>query len=201
LESLLINAAKKAGLCKLVNGTGHEYTALPESDLADMAFFIDQIRTVMPVLGFDFLREIAKPSAITQTTMQSTADVSPRFETSTLKGKIRALAQEIDGDFIVLKGSQARAEWAGASHSYDRLYKQLCDEGRLIPENGVLIFADDYAFKSPSAAAAIVYGRAANGRIEWLVEGSSQTYAAWQDQKVAAVGTAPSDAELTDDNS
>ncbi|WP_162955697.1 GIY-YIG nuclease family protein, partial [Pseudomonas aeruginosa] len=62
LESLLIGIAGNLGRCELVNGTAHEYISLPESDRADMAFFLEQIRTVLPVLGFDFLRELSRPT-------------------------------------------------------------------------------------------------------------------------------------------
>ena len=50
-----------------------------------------------------------------------------------------------------------------------------------------LTFSDDYAFRSPSAAAAVVYGRAANGRTSWVLESTGQTYADWQEQQVNTV--------------
>jgi hypothetical protein len=57
LESRLIDIAKKAGRAKLTNGTSPEYGWLPEADLADMEFFLEQIRVILPVLGLDFLRD------------------------------------------------------------------------------------------------------------------------------------------------
>lgn len=41
---------------------------------------------------------------------------------------------------------------------------------RLTQENAIreLAFADDYVFDSQSAAAAVVLGRSANGRKEWI---------------------------------
>jgi hypothetical protein len=57
LESRLIEIAKKAGRAKLANGTAPEYGGLPEADLANMEFFLEQIRVVLPVLGLDFLRD------------------------------------------------------------------------------------------------------------------------------------------------
>lgn len=42
LESLLIQSAGQVGRGKLINGTAHEYINLPESDRADMAFFMEQ---------------------------------------------------------------------------------------------------------------------------------------------------------------
>jgi hypothetical protein len=185
LESLLIGIANNVGRCELVNGTAHSYDNLPESDRADMAFFLEQIRTVLPVLGLDFLRELTKPSAPVASGTASLVSRSPRFLLEVPRYRISAWGQEIDGEFFVLKGSKARAEWVGTERGYQGLFKQLVDEGVLVADGGEhLLFSDDYAFSSPSAAAAVVCGRAANGRTSWVVEGTVQTYAAWQDQQL-----------------
>ena len=54
-----------------------------------------------------------------------------------------------------------------------------------MPQGPVSVFTTAYAFSSPSAAAAIVQGRPANGRIEWHLPGSQQTYHAWEAAKLA----------------
>ena len=185
LESLLIGIAGSLGRCELVNGTAHEYISLPESDRADMAFFLEQIRTVLPVLGFDFLRELTKPSAPVAASVAAPVSRSPRFVLEVPRYHISAQGQEIDGEFFVLKGSKARPEWVGTERGYQGLFKQLVDEGVLSADGGEhLFFIDDYAFSSPSAAAAVVCGRAANGRTSWMVENSGETYAAWQDRQL-----------------
>ena len=46
------------------------------------------------------------------------------------------------------------------------------------------------ALLSPSPAAAIIAGRAANGRVDWRVEATGQSYADWQDQRVSAAAAA-----------
>ncbi|CDF81902.1 GIY-YIG catalytic domain protein [Pseudomonas knackmussii B13] len=195
LESKLIDIATGAGRCLLANGTAHEYAGLPESDRADMAYFLEQIRTVLPVLGFDFLRELTKPSSLATAPAEQPVSRSPRFVLDIPKSKARALAEEVDGEFFVLKGSKARAEWVGAQGGYQGMFKQLVVEGMLVPDgNGHLSFSNDYAFNSPSAAAAVVCGRSANGRTTWLVEGSGQTYAAWQDQRLNTVTPLAEDA-------
>jgi len=48
------------------------------------------------------------------------------------------------------------------------------------------VFTDNLAFSSPSSAAAVIAGRAANGRKSWKVAGSGLTYGAWQDSKLEA---------------
>jgi hypothetical protein len=45
----------------------------------------------------------------------------------------------------------------------------------------------DTAFRSPSAASAVVLGRSDNGRTSWCLKGTDRTYAAWQEEQVAAV--------------
>ncbi len=136
LESLLIGIAGSLGRCELVNGTAHEYVSLPESDRADMAFFLEQIRTVLPVLGFDFLRELTKPSAPATASTAAPVSRSPRFSLEVPRYRLSAQGQEIDGEFFVLKGSKARAEWVGTERGYQGLFKQLVDEGVLIADGG-----------------------------------------------------------------
>lgn len=207
LESLLIQIATETGRCTLVNGTAHRYSSLPESDRADMSFFIDQIRIVLPALGLDFLRE--RPSLVTQSVQQASIvhDNLPRFVLELPKYEIKAEAQEIDGEFVVLADSLARADWGGSEHSYQYLHRQLCEDGVLLPaQAGLRRFADAYVFSSPSAAAAVITGRTANGRRDWKVKGTGQLYADWQDQQVNAAtvaaveegGVEPSSADSLD---
>lgn len=187
LESLLIRSAAGAGRCKVANGTSHEYVSLPESDRADMAFFMEQLRTILPVLGFDFLRTAPRPPEPTPSTTTSQVAESPRFVFTLPSFGLKAYAQERDGEFYVLKGSVARGNWEGVDGGYKSQYEQVCASGALsAPERGKRYFQADTPFSSPSAAAAVVAGRSANGRISWVVEGTGATYGAWQEQRVNA---------------
>lgn len=191
LEGRLIDIALKAGLSTVQNGTAPEFSLLPEADLSDMEFFIDQIRIVLPVLGHGLLREPPKASAtVTAATVSAgtpTIPPSPLFELTIKKHGLAAEAREVEGEFIVLAGSKAQAEWIGAGHGYRSLHQQLVDTGILIPDGaGLRTFLKDTPFPSPSAAAAAVTGRQANGRTEWHVKGGGQTYADWQEAQVAA---------------
>ncbi|AHE98768.1 GIY-YIG nuclease family protein [Thioalkalivibrio paradoxus] len=196
LESLLIQQAHRVGRCILLNGTRHEYIGLPEADQADMAFFLEQIRTVLPVLGFEFLRDSSRPPSkdlVAGPGSESRPDeASPRFRMALARNGITAYGQEIDGEFFVLEGSQAREAWVGPTpHGYQRLFEQLVEEGVLVPDgNGPMRFSRDYAFSSPSAAAAMVVGRTSNGRKEWHREDTGQTYGEWQEQLVSEAADA-----------
>lgn len=192
LESRLISIAKEAGRSKLVNGTAPEYGLLPEGDLADMEFFIEQLRIILPVLGMEFLKEQAKASSTATVNAVTTAPTmveTPTFELSSKKYSLRAEAQEIGGEFVVLKGSQAQGEWIGVPGlGYQNLHQQLIEAGVLVLDGtGHHRFQQDYAFGSPSAASAVVLGRQDNGRVSWRVKGTDKTYADWQEEQVAAV--------------
>jgi hypothetical protein len=186
LESVLIAKANQVGRCTLQNGTAADYGSLPEADLADMAFFTEQIRTVLPVLGFDFLRDTSKPIKSMPAQGQSAPEESPIFVLTISKHNIQARAQEIDGEFFVLEGSGAREKWASTPHNYEALYDQLTADGILSTgADGKVSFSQDHVFSSPSAAAAVVAGRPANGRTDWTTEQGGITYGAWQDLQVS----------------
>ncbi len=101
-------------------------------------------------------------------------------------GGLNACAEIRGGVFVVLAGSQARAEAVPslANHSYGALRAQLLTSGQLQPDpaNGHLIFPQDTEFRSSSAAAAAVLGRAANGKVEWVQDtesGEGRSYGEW----------------------
>jgi hypothetical protein len=206
LESRLIEITKDVGRCDLLNGTNPEYAGLPEADRSDMEFFVDQVRTLLPVLGFDFLRAGPKPqNAVTGAQVGTgpvLADMSPVLTANIAKHGVAARGREIDGEFVVFKGSLARRHWEGVETNYTKLFNDLTKKGVLAPTEDDLhnAFTQDYAFSSVSAAAAIVAGRAANGRVLWLIEGSNTTYGQWAADRVAAAdesstaGTYPSGA-------
>lgn len=186
LESQLIALAKQSGRCGLVNGTAHDYTVLPESDQADMAFFIEQVRIILPVLGFDFLRDRQKLAHQIHQTDDSGHDPDC-FVMEVPKYGISAEAREVDGEFVVLAGSVARDSWvSGSSYaSYRPLYEQLTEDRVLVADDtGKVRFSQDQPFSSPSAAAAVVSGRPANGRTVWFEKQSRKTYGDWQSEKL-----------------
>jgi hypothetical protein len=69
------------------------------------------------------------------------------------------------------------------------LREKLVAEGSLVDggDPTLLVFAEDVAFNSPSAAASVIMARASNGRKNWKVTGTSTTYGEWQDAKLAEI--------------
>lgn len=105
------------------------------------------------------------------------------FELESAKHGLVALARKSTRSFTVLAQSQARLGWSGQPHSYQQLRESLQSLGSLqqSSDGSHLVFAQDVAFVSPSAASATVLGRTDNGRNSWRLKGTSITYAAWHD--------------------
>lgn len=71
--------------------------------------------------------------------------------------------------------------------SYANLKQNLVSTGILTPTpDGKYVFAKPYSFASPSAAAAVVLDRNANGRLEWKVRGERRSYQEWQQAHIEA---------------
>lgn len=86
------------------------------------------------------------------------------------QGNVEASGIWIEGVGLrVLAGSSASSSEAPsfATHTYKILRDELISDGILLPGDEKLLFTQDYEFDSPSAAAAVVLGRSANGLSEW----------------------------------
>ena len=199
LEFRLIAIANAVGTATVVNGTALPPVALPEADASDMEFFVDQLRLILPALGLDFVR-LHKATARTTTDATEKpgqADVAPLFRLASMKHGLEAQACEIDGEFVVLAGSDAAEDWSSTSdHSDSRRHAQLIKSGKLVPgDKGRLRFTEDVAFRSPSAASAVILGRPDNGRVSWKVGGSNVTYGDWQSEQAVKTSSEASNAD------
>lgn len=92
---------------------------------------------------------------------------------------------------MVLKGSNFVPNWrqtASGHMSYAKLHGRLSASRKLLlaPDGALSVLQEDTAFSSPSAASAVVLGRADNGRTSWKLAGTDTTYADWQEQQVEA---------------
>ena len=191
LEARLIEMAIGAGRVSLDNGQApnSDKRRMPEADRANMEAFLANLKVILPVVGLDLLKP--RPIATTKpaSTAPETGEVS--FEIRHKSG-VKAVGVEEEGEFIVLKGSQALKD-AGyqGGNSYGELKQELIAQGVLsTSEDGkVYEFVRPYTFKSPSAAAAVVLDRNSNGRLEWKVVGSRLNYHQWQEEKAKASET------------
>lgn len=210
LESELVRLATSIGRVPLENGNSPSGGAdLPEADQSNMRYFIDQLLVVLPVLGVDMFRgrqtrstsddqrsgvpEVLTPADEVSTSEGDPTAASPLFHIQTNIPGVDPYAQLIDGEFTVLQGSKVRSDMKSrrgiSSDGSQRqllarteLHRKLMEDGSiLLQADGTAILTRDVVFTSPSAAAAVVLGRAsANGRRAWTTE-DGLTYGRWED--------------------
>lgn len=183
LESRLVEQTKAVGRANIANGNEPAAKALPESDRSDMEYFIHQLETVAPLIDLGFLRPVAPAGSNTAGIAAPKSDAVPRFVLRK-EGEMLAYAVENGAEFVVLKGSTATTRSNFASNSYQHLRQRLIDHGILRTSGDQLAFEQDYAFASPSAAAAVLLNRNANGRTEWRLFDTGQTLKSWQDAQL-----------------
>jgi hypothetical protein len=163
LESRLISEATQVARFMLdQNQAGG--SKLPESDRGDMEAFLEQMRLLLPVLGSDILTPIA------QNASQGKAD---GVLLCRIKGAIAKGQRTVNG-FVVFRGSTAVLHERPSAQSSPYVMaerKDLIANGTLVEKNGLLCFAKDAEFSSPSAAAAVIHGGSANGLTAWKTEG------------------------------
>jgi hypothetical protein len=186
LEARLIEEARDVGKVVLENGNTAARPSLSEAAQANMEGFLDYLLMALPALRIDmFLRNTRPARAAAAPTQSHTA---PVFELRNKKHELHAIARLEDGEFIVQAGSLARALWASprwGNTGYAQLHAELLKMGVLKLNGPHCEFAENYAFKSPSAAAAVVNGRPTNGTTEWKVQGRPTTYKEWEAEQLA----------------
>jgi hypothetical protein len=160
LESQLIQRAKAAKRLPLDNANVPSEPTLSEQDRAFVEVFLDHMLGMLPVLGVQAFEQL---SAIT---------VSSSAVMLTCRGKgVSATGYESTKGFVVKSGSKAVREAVPSMKEHVRgmfdLREDLIQNGVLAEGSDAYVFSQDYAFSSPSTAAAVVLGRSANGRVEW----------------------------------
>jgi len=168
VESRMIQEAVEAKSAEIENSTSPSLPTLHEADISDMEYFLEQIKLVLPVMGFKFL--------ISSTAKKSNIEQQPQSEPTHIKYQIKtgtfsAYMEETDQGYIVLKGSEAKKGLSNSTtETYRKLRRKLLDTEILVEDGDKLMFAEDAVFNSPSAASNMVLGRNSNGYTEWIDE-------------------------------
>jgi Domain of unknown function (DUF4357) len=168
LEARLIGLAKAAKRAEVTNNTAPPNPSLSEAETADVESFLRDMLLIFPLLEVNAFQVSGKQTTVTSyaspTSVQGVVDVSLQLSGPSASGT----GADTPEGFIVKAGSKARAATVRSIHKWlVDLRETLLAQGILAPQGDHLIFTQDYAFDSPSSAAGVLLGRAANGRTEW----------------------------------
>lgn len=166
LESRMVQIAINAKTAQIDNGNSPSLPTLHEADISDMEYFLEQMKLILPVMGFNFLIS----STASNTKEASESKDNAVHSTYFIKTKtFKATMQETDQGYIVLKGSEAKKELSpSCTETYRNMRRKLLETNIMVEKNDQLIFAEDAVFNSPSAASNMVLGRNSNGFTEWV---------------------------------
>ena len=179
LESRLVQAAIEAKTAEIENANSPALPTLHEADISDMEYFLDQMKLILPVMGFRFLISSTVKHSL-KNDLKPTGQNIIEFLIRT--NNFKAKMYESDQGYIVEKGSEAKKELsASCTEKYRNLRRKLLETEIMIEKGDKLEFAEDAIFSSPSAAANMVLGRNSNGFTEWITE-NGKTFKQIQDE-------------------
>ncbi len=175
IEAMLIERTVDANRVTLHNKQKRstENIPLPASGKQIAEVFLQHLEIVLPILNFNFLKKLQSRTKEIKYFM---------FELFHKDTQTYAKANEVNGDFFVLKDSHATTK--GRMHSEHRLKRQfLIDKGYLKKDGTRYIFTRDVLFSSPSTAASIVIDGQASGWREWKIKGTEykKSYKDWRE--------------------
>jgi hypothetical protein len=155
LEHYCLNKAKEIGRYVIDNDTGSKKPSISESREYDLLDNFDTAKILLATLGYPIFEEKRKAKS--------------NIELFYCQGKDASAVGELTDDgFLVYKdGKVTIATTKGMNKWIGVLRKRLLEEEILKKQNDVYVFQQDYIFNSPSAAAAVVLGRSANGWTSW----------------------------------
>lgn len=166
LESRLVQLAIEAKTAQIDNGNSPSLPTLHEADISDMEYFLEQMKLILPVMGFKFLIS----STVAPKEMSKHENKEEIHETYFIKTRtFKASMTETDQGYIVTKGSEAKKILSNScTETYRNMRRKLIETKIMVEEGDKLIFAEDAVFNSPSAASNMVLGRNSNGFTEWV---------------------------------
>ncbi len=158
LEARLLQLAKACGRARVQNKVKSHPPKLSEPDRAEMDGYMDELLSLLPVLGVPFFERDETPSKDRKVyRAKGPGCIATGIETNT--------------GFMVLKGSLAREpalpRLKENAPGYYHQRQDLIDDSVLEKGSDGYRFTKDWLFGSPSAAAAVCLGRPANGLTEW----------------------------------
>lgn len=172
LEARLIDSVRACKNAELENNTTpkSEHKVLHEADLSDMEIFLDEIKIILPSVGYNCCKE---NTIILEDNIKPGENEKLYF---LKRGKIEAQLLVKDNRYIVLKGSTCKK-----NHNNSMKMGRVNEKEKLIKTNilidkgSVYEFVEDTFFSSTSSASSIILGAQTSGPKAWK-DSSGRTY-------------------------
>lgn len=152
-HSLVI--AKEIGRYIIENEGGSNRPSISESREYDLLDNFETAKMLLATLGYPVFEEKRKAKSTKEIFYCNGRDAMAKGELT-------------DDGFLVYQGSKSNVEETrGMNKWIGVLRKSLIEDGIVVKQDNVYVFQQDYIFNSPSAAAATILARSANGWTSW----------------------------------
>lgn len=159
LEWYCIQKAKEAGRFAFDNLNDGAKPFVTEPMEADLLDNFDTVNTLISALGYP----VFEPFIIHRTSGEGNR---ARYHCSGPDAK--GSGEMTDEGFVVFKGAKVRAQLtASADYRIADQQEKMRDNKILVGEGSSLTLDEDFLFKTPSQASALVLGRSSNGWRDW----------------------------------
>ena len=176
LEAELVALAEKAKRCNRVKANTPRNRHLGMEDKIKAEGFLRNMLLCLPIVGVNFFEKPRVPPKTPQTpksisTENQTATPTTQRELFlTGSNGVDAKGYYSGSEFVVLEGSKASKTEQSSLSRVPRVGEQrekLRQLGVWKDDEKTFVFAQDYAFNSPSRASSVCLGRTSNGWIDW----------------------------------
>ena len=160
LESRLYEIAITANRHDVQNGNTPTKSSISEADQAEMEEFIEYLKMLINTMGFKVFEPIVKESTVNNLQLEELFIKAARGA--------NAVGKRVSDGFVVFKDSEIAIDTVPSyPKGFNTLRDELIESGLITQSEDKMKFSSDYLFSSPSAGAAVVMGRNANGLMEW----------------------------------
>jgi hypothetical protein len=176
LEAKILEEIFEKSGYSVVNGKNGNRTSLPPMVRDEMDTYFDNMKILLPTLGFDFF----KPSLNDQKQSITEKDEKLYLEV----GEIKSVGKLTENGMLVLKDSLMKSTPTPAlAPTYLKIRQDLVEKGYVQKTDKGMQFMQDYEFSSPSQAGAVILGYSVNGRVAWK-NGKGKSLKEMEDEKV-----------------
>lgn len=177
IEAQLVNIARQANRCDLINIQNPNEPNLSDREKSYAQEFLEAMLLCLPIAGVPFFDKLPFRTS-TQESLDMSLPSGSGFRTPelfTLRGAQSGTTRQVyasgyinGAEFIVLATAKAaKDEVASAPNQIRAIRNKLIHDGQFIDRDDFFELRDDTPFNSPSAASGAMLGRSSNGRNEW----------------------------------
>lgn len=159
LEYRMYDLALKSKRYIIENQQEPTRSSISEADTASLEEFLENIQLIINTMGYKVFTELKDEIEVPKSNI---------YHIKAARGA-EGKGQPTQEGFVVFKNSIMTSETVPSMPPWvEKLRNQLISEEIVKPDNnGNFLFVTNYLFNSPSASAAVIMGRSANGLKEW----------------------------------